>query len=77
MLEGNNKKLAYNVKGAADYLGVSKKTIYTLRKAGIIKCIKMGRDYIFPRSELDCFSINCKEDGVFLSMVNEVLRCEK
>lgn len=77
MLEDNKQKLAYNVAGAAEYLGVSKKTIYMLRKAGIIQCIKMGRDYIFPKSELDHFSINCKDDGVFLSKVNEVLRCEK
>lgn len=77
MLRENDQKLAYNVIGAATYLGVSKSTIYALRKSGIIKSIKMGRDYIFPKSQLDEFSIKCCDDSFFLSKVNEVIRCKR
>ena len=47
----DNSKLAYNITDAAEYLAVSKSFVYMLRKKEIIKAIKVGRNYIFPRKE--------------------------
>lgn len=73
----DNSKLAYNITDAAEYLAVSKSVIYTLRKKGIIKAIKVGRNYIFPRKELDSFINRCKENEPFLYMINEEIKYGK
>ena len=70
----DNSKLAYNITEAAEYLAVSKSAIYILRKKGIIKAIKAGRNYIFPRKELDRFISRCKENEPYLYMINEEIK---
>lgn len=73
----DNLKLAYNITDAAEYLAVSKGIVYKLRKKGYIKAIKAGRNYIFPRKELDTFINRCKEDEPFLFMINEEIKNDK
>jgi excisionase family DNA binding protein len=41
------------VKEAADYIGVSKDTIYELSKRKQIPCIRVGRRILFRREALD------------------------
>ena len=70
----DNSKLAYSITDAAEYLAVSKSFVYMLRKKGIIKAIKVGRNYIFPRTELDSFIKRFKEDEPYLYMINEEIK---
>lgn len=44
---------ATNIQGAADYLGVSKQTIYRLIKAGELHPARIGRRVLIRISELD------------------------
>ena len=70
----DNSKLAYNITDSAEYLAVSKSFVYMLRKKEIIKGIKVGSSYIFPRKELDNFIKRCKEDEQYLYMINEEIK---
>ena len=43
----------YTVQEVADYLGLSRKTIYRYLKAGKLKAKKVGAEYRITQSQLD------------------------
>lgn len=45
----------YDVKGAAEYLNCSPKTVYALIARGEIKYYRVGRNYRFTKEMLDQF----------------------
>lgn len=69
----DSDKYSYNVKGAAEYLGISKTGIYALRRTGHIRCIVLGRNYVFPKKELDRFNDKCRNDISFNSEVRKII----
>ena len=73
----DNSRFSYDTKGAAEYLATSKTALYALRKAGFIKCIELGRNFMFPKKELDRFNDKCKNDENFNNEVKEVLNAKK
>ncbi|MBR2685314.1 MAG: helix-turn-helix domain-containing protein [Erysipelotrichaceae bacterium] len=48
-------KLAYNTQEACECLGINRNLLDNYRKSGLIRGIKVGRMYIYSRSELDKF----------------------
>ena len=54
----NMNKIGYNTEEAVSYLGINRKLLDAYRRAGLIRCIKMGRLYIYPESELIRFINN-------------------
>lgn len=69
----DNNRYSYDADGAAEYLGISKTAIYALRKTGFLNCLMIGRNYIFPKKELDRFDYLCKTDIEFNNKVREVI----
>lgn len=54
----NDNKLAFNTKQAVEILGINRNILDIYRKKGLIRCIKIGRNYIYPKSELEQFLKN-------------------
>lgn len=52
------EKGAFDTKEACSYLSMNRKKLDSLRKQNIIKCIKFGKGYYYPKSELDAFLTN-------------------
>ena len=50
---GNYLEKLYTVQEVADYLGLSRKTIYRYLKAGKLKAKKVGAEYRITQSQLD------------------------
>ena len=48
-------RVALNTVEAAKYLGINRTLLDSLRKAGMIKSLKVGRLYLYPISVLDSF----------------------
>ena len=55
MSEQFNKRIALNTVEAAKYLGINRTLLDSLRRAGLIKYLKVGRLYLYPVSVLDSF----------------------
>lgn len=53
-----NEKLAYNTKETIQILGINRNLLDSFRKKGIIKAVKMGRLYVYPKSEIESFIQN-------------------
>ena len=50
-----NQRIALNTTEAAKYLSINRTLLDSLRKAGTIKSLKVGRLYLYPVSILDSF----------------------
>ena len=51
----NSEKLAYNTKETIEILGINRNLLDCYRKRGLIRALKVGRYFIYPRSELENF----------------------
>lgn len=66
------EKLAYKTEEACEILGINRNLLDSFRKNGLLQTIKVGRYYIYPKSELERF-INknigneITKDGTILS----------
>jgi excisionase family DNA binding protein len=57
MMKNEVERAAFNKKEAAQYIGVSDKTIGKLLKEGAIRCIRVGSRVLIAKAELDRFLI--------------------
>lgn len=51
----NSNKIAYNTKESIEVLGINRSLLDSYRKKGLIKCVKLGRNYLYPKTELESF----------------------
>lgn len=49
------QKILLNTKEACEYLNLNKDLLLSYRKAGLIRYMKAGRNYLYPVSELNRF----------------------
>jgi excisionase family DNA binding protein len=45
--------IAFSVADAAGYVGISRSSLYELKKRGLISFVKIGRRTLIPRADLD------------------------
>ena len=50
-----SNKLLLNTKEACNYLSINRGLLDNYRKAGLIPCIKAGRNYLYPINSLNQF----------------------
>ena len=50
-----HQKLAYSERDAATLLSISPRTLFSLRKEGKVRAVKIGNRVIYPREELKRF----------------------
>lgn len=48
-------KIAFNTLESSELLGINRTLLDSFRKKGLIKAIKVGRYYLYPKSELESF----------------------
>ena len=56
-----HQQLAYSEQDAAGLLGISPRTLFTLRKEGKVRAVKIGKRVIYPREELQRFLTSSAE----------------
>lgn len=50
-----SNKIAFNTKESVQILGINRNLLDSYRKRGLIKSVKVGRFYIYPKTELENF----------------------
>lgn len=50
-----NEKLCFNTKEAVHLLGINRNLLDSFRRRGLIRYVKMGRNYLYPKNELERF----------------------
>lgn len=50
-----SNKIAFNTKESVELLGINRNLLDSYRKNGLIRAIKVGRYYIYPKTELESF----------------------
>lgn len=48
-------KVAFNTKESVEILGINRNLLDSFRRKGLIKAIKVGRYYLYPKQELESF----------------------
>jgi len=56
-----DQQLAYSEQDAAGLLGISPRTLFTLRKEGKVRAVKIGKRVIYSREELQRFLASSAE----------------
>lgn len=59
--EAQTEKL-HSAQEVADYLGVTRRTLYTYIKEGKIEALKIGRQWKFTDAQIDAFLSNAAEN---------------
>ncbi len=49
------EKIAYNTKEATEILSINRNLLDIYRRRGLIRAVKVGRYFIYPRAELERF----------------------
>ena len=61
-----------NEKQAAAWLGVSPRTVWALRAAGRLPCVRIGRAVRYRVEDLSAFALaNCRSRGASAGLANE------
>ena len=56
-----DQQLAYSEQEAAGLLGISPRTLFTLRKEGKVRAVKIGKRVVYSREELQRFLASSAE----------------
>lgn len=51
----NDYKISFNTKESVEILGINRNLLDSFRRKGIIKAVKVGRYYLYPKQELESF----------------------
>jgi excisionase family DNA binding protein len=55
--------LVYNCKQAAQALGISERTLWTLTRKGVVRCIRIGRSVKYDPADLRALLEDAKENS--------------
>ena len=48
-------KISFNTKETCQILSINRNLLDSFRKKGLIKYVKMGRQYVYPKTEIENF----------------------